>query len=76
MTFAHFTFSAGAAIHEHCHSNEEVWTVLEGELQVTVGGETLVATPGMVAIVPPNYRAFGPSYHRRQGDRHRFSGPD
>ncbi len=55
MTFAHFTFSAGAAIHEHSHSNEEVWTVLEGELQVTVGGETLVATPGMVAIVPPNY---------------------
>lgn len=54
MTFAHFTFTAGAAIHEHSHPNEEVWTVLEGELQVTVGGETLVASPGLVAIVPPN----------------------
>lgn len=54
MTFAHFTFIAGATIHEHCHSNEEVWTVLEGELQVTVGGETLVAAPSLVAIVPPN----------------------
>ena len=54
MTFAHFTFTAGAAIHEHSHPNEEVWTVLEGELRVTVGGETLVATSGLVAIVPPN----------------------
>ncbi len=54
MTFAHFTFTAGAAIHEHCHSNEEVWTVLEGKLQVTVGGATIMATPGLVAIVPPN----------------------
>jgi quercetin dioxygenase-like cupin family protein len=32
MTFAHFDFDAGSKIHEHCHSNEEVWTVLEGEL--------------------------------------------
>lgn len=54
MTFAHFAFTAGATIHEHCHSNEEVWTVLEGELQVTLGGETLVATPGLVALVPAN----------------------
>lgn len=54
MTFAHFTFTAGAAIHEHCHSNEEVWNVLEGELRVTVGGETIIARPGLVAIVPPN----------------------
>lgn len=53
MTFAHFTFDAGAKIHEHSHSNEEVWTVLEGELEVTVGGDTVVARPGLVAIVPP-----------------------
>ena len=53
MTFAHYTFSAGAKIHEHCHSNEEVWTVIEGELEVSVGADSIVAKPGFVAIVPP-----------------------
>jgi quercetin dioxygenase-like cupin family protein len=28
--------------------------VLEGELEVTIGGETRVAGPGMVAVVPPH----------------------
>ena len=54
MTFAHWDFTAGADIHEHHHPQEEVWQVIEGELQVTVGGETRVAGPGMVAIVPAN----------------------
>ena len=53
MTFAHFTFDAGSKIHEHSHSNEEVWTVIEGELEVTVGADSIVARPGFVAIVPP-----------------------
>ena len=54
MTFAHYDFTAGARIHEHAHPAEEVWTVLEGELEVTVGGDTIVARPGLVAIVPPH----------------------
>ena len=53
MTFAHFIFEAGSKIHEHSHSNEEVWTVIEGELEVTVGADSIVARPGFVAIVPP-----------------------
>jgi mannose-6-phosphate isomerase-like protein (cupin superfamily) len=53
MTFVHYCIDAGAAVPEHCHSNEEVWTVLEGELQVTVGGDSILARPGFVAIVPP-----------------------
>lgn len=52
MSFVHYVFAKGADIHEHRHEQEEVWQVLEGELQVTVGGETLVAGPGMVAIIP------------------------
>ncbi len=54
MTFAHYCFDAGSKIHEHCHSNEEVWTVIEGTLEVSVGAESLVAGPGCVAIVPGN----------------------
>ncbi|HXN86814.1 MAG TPA: cupin domain-containing protein [Candidatus Binataceae bacterium] len=54
MTFAHYEFDAGASIHEHCHSNEEVWNVIEGQMEVTIGGVSRVAGPGAVAVVPPN----------------------
>jgi len=58
MTFAHYSFDEGARIHEHCHSNEEVWTVLEGELEVTIGSDSIRAAAGFVAIVP-SYKAHG-----------------
>jgi quercetin dioxygenase-like cupin family protein len=54
MTFGHYVFDAGASIHAHSHPNEEVWNILEGQLEVTIGGDTRVAGPGCVAIVPPN----------------------
>jgi quercetin dioxygenase-like cupin family protein len=52
MTFAHWDFAAGSTIHAHHHEQEEVWHVLEGQLEVTIGGQAQVAGPGMVAIVP------------------------
>jgi unsaturated pyranuronate lyase len=54
MLFAYYAVSAGASIHEHSHPNEEVWHVIEGELEVTIAGQTQVAGPGSVAVVPPN----------------------
>jgi quercetin dioxygenase-like cupin family protein len=56
MTFAHYNFSAGSLIHEHFHPEEEVYEVIEGELEVTIGGNSHIAKPGVVAIVPPNVR--------------------
>ncbi|HEY1751973.1 MAG TPA: cupin domain-containing protein [Caulobacteraceae bacterium] len=56
MTFAHYEFDAGSTIHEHHHEQEEVWNVIEGELEVTIDGAAQVARPGVVAIVPPNTR--------------------
>lgn len=56
MTFAHYDFSKGAAIHEHFHPQEEVYEVIEGELEITIDGVTQVARPGIVAIVPSNAR--------------------
>lgn len=53
MTFGHGRFEAGASIHEHSHEQEEVWHIVEGELQATVGGETVTAGPGMVILLPP-----------------------
>ena len=39
MTFGYYTVTAGSTIHEHSHENDEVWNVIEGELEVTVDGE-------------------------------------
>jgi quercetin dioxygenase-like cupin family protein len=54
MTFAHYEFDAGSSIHEHFHPQEEVYEVIEGELEITIGGVTQRAGPGFVGIVPPN----------------------
>jgi|SRR6516164_1042258 quercetin dioxygenase-like cupin family protein len=53
-TFGHWDFSAGSSIHPHSHPQEEVWEILDGELEVTIDGAVHVAGPGMVAIVPAN----------------------
>ena len=54
MTFAHYDFKRGASIHEHFHQQEEVYQVVEGELELTIDGEAFVARAGLVAIVPAN----------------------
>jgi quercetin dioxygenase-like cupin family protein len=54
MTFAHYEFAAGSKIHEHFHPEEEVYEVLEGELEVTIEGKAEIAKPGIAAIVPAN----------------------
>jgi quercetin dioxygenase-like cupin family protein len=56
MTFAHYDFSRGSYIHEHFHEEEEVYEVVEGELEVTIDGVAQLAKPGLVAIVPSNVR--------------------
>jgi hypothetical protein len=38
MTFAHYDFVRGSSIHEHFHPQEEVYEVIEGELEVTIDG--------------------------------------
>ena len=52
MTFAHYEFDAGSSILEHFHPEEEVWTVIEGELEITIGGMTRRVGAGGVGIVP------------------------
>jgi quercetin dioxygenase-like cupin family protein len=56
MTFAHYDFTRGSSIHEHFHNEEEVYEVIEGELEVTIDGVAQIARPGLVAIVPSNAR--------------------
>jgi quercetin dioxygenase-like cupin family protein len=56
MTFAHYDFIRGSSIHEHFHAQEEVYEVIEGELELTIDGVAHIARPGVVAIVPANVR--------------------
>ena len=52
MSFVQYEFDAGSSIHEHSHPQEEVWQIVEGELDITIGGVTRRAGPGFAAIVP------------------------
>jgi quercetin dioxygenase-like cupin family protein len=54
MTFAHYEFDAGSSIHEHHHPQEEVYHIVEGQLELTIDGVTQCLGPGSAAIVPPN----------------------
>jgi len=54
MTFVHYEFDTGASIPEHAHPQEEVWEILEGELEISIGGVTHRAGPGFAAIVAAN----------------------
>jgi quercetin dioxygenase-like cupin family protein len=52
MTFAHYDFVRGASIHEHSHPEEEVYEVIEGQLEITIDGVCQILRPGIAAIVP------------------------
>jgi quercetin dioxygenase-like cupin family protein len=56
MTFAHYDFARGSSIHEHCHPQEEVYEVIEGELELTIDGIAQIVRPGLVAVLPPGVR--------------------
>jgi len=56
MTFAHYDFKRGSTTHERFHPQEEVYEVIEGELEVTIEGVAQIAQPGVVAVVPSNVR--------------------
>ena len=54
MTFVLWRFDAGTILPRHQHPHEQVAHVLEGELEITVDGETFTCTPGSVLVIPPN----------------------
>lgn len=52
MTFVNYQFKGGASVHGHFHDQEEVWQVIEGEVEFTLDGVSKVIKPGMAAVVP------------------------
>jgi quercetin dioxygenase-like cupin family protein len=52
MTFVYYAIAAGSAVHVHQHDEEEVWHVLEGELEFSLSGSTNRVGPGQAAVIP------------------------
>lgn len=51
--------TAGYAFPEHAHPHEQIVTVLEGELELTVDGQTTRLAPGAVYAIPPDVKHSG-----------------
>ena len=54
MLPAHYDFKRDSSIHEHFYPKQEVYEVIEGELEVTIDGVAWIAQPGLVAVGPSN----------------------
>ncbi len=53
-SLAMVTLVAGAVVPEHRHQHEQVTTVFEGRLKLTVGGEEVVLERGQAMVMPAN----------------------
>jgi quercetin dioxygenase-like cupin family protein len=54
MTVTHVRFVKGAAVPQHSHFHEQITNVIEGQLELTVNGETTILTKGKALVLPPN----------------------
>jgi len=52
MTFAYYEIDGGAALHAHSHPNEEVWHIIDGEAELTLGEETRCVRAGAAVVIP------------------------
>lgn len=54
MTFGLVEIKAGSQLPEHSHPQEQITYMLTGQLDMIIGGESCILTPGMVQVIPPN----------------------
>jgi unsaturated pyranuronate lyase len=52
MTFAYYDIESGSEVHRHQHPQEEVWHVIEGELEIAIGDVSRTVRAGEAAVVP------------------------
>ncbi len=52
MTLAWWDVEAGATLPLHQHPHEQVTSVIEGEFELTVDGQTMHCLPGAVVVIP------------------------
>ncbi len=54
MTLAYWDIEAGAILPEHSHPHEQVATILQGQFELCINGETQVLDPSTIGVIPPN----------------------
>jgi unsaturated pyranuronate lyase len=69
MTFAYYTIAAGSSVHRHHHPNDEVWHVVEGELEVTLGEAVRILHAGPGGRRATERGALGSRGHELPRDR-------
>lgn len=52
MTFAYWDIDAGGKVPEHSHIHEQVVNMMEGRLELIVGGKKHTLTAGQVLVIP------------------------
>jgi quercetin dioxygenase-like cupin family protein len=52
MTIAHWNIKAGSAAPVHTHIHEQTVSVISGQLEFTIDGETKILGPGQGAVIP------------------------
>jgi quercetin dioxygenase-like cupin family protein len=54
LTFGYVEIKKGADLAAHKHIHEQITYVIEGELDMTIGGEFVPLRPGMFHVIPSN----------------------
>ncbi len=54
MTFGFVEITAGSTLPEHQHVHEQITYILEGQLDMTIGGKFCSLTAGMYYVIPSN----------------------
>jgi quercetin dioxygenase-like cupin family protein len=54
ITLSIVDIKQGSQLPEHSHPHEQITYILEGELDMVIGGEKMSFTPGMVHVIPGN----------------------
>ncbi len=59
MTIGYWDVASGSILPLHKHVHEQVSQIEEGELELTIDGETRIYTKGMVAVIASNVEHSG-----------------
>jgi len=54
LTFGYVVIKAGTVVPEHHHVHEQITYIVEGELEMTIGGKFYPLEAGMYHVIPSN----------------------
>jgi quercetin dioxygenase-like cupin family protein len=53
-TIAFWEITKGSTLSEHHHVHEQITYIIEGQLEMVIGGKKYLLTPGMVHVISSN----------------------